>query len=205
MKPMSIGIPPAMGMPWQMASKHYLQVKLIGDSLNRDGLGAFIELHYDQGKQQAYEYTPYRGYLSTVQSIAHFGLGSTTAIDTLIVKSPNRKMQVLYHVPVDQLLRINIKDAGAPYSMEKERFARTALLEDITDSIGLHFQHEEQDFIDFNIQRLLPHKLSEYGPRWRWGIWTAMGWMISSAAGQPTTVPCSFCNNRMENLSKSHC
>ncbi len=53
---------------------NYLELKLVGDSLNRNGLGAWIEIYYD-GKQQVYEETPYRGYLSTMQMDAHFGLG----------------------------------------------------------------------------------------------------------------------------------
>ncbi len=31
-------------------------------------------IYYDHGKQQVYENNPYRGYLSTMQGIAHFGL-----------------------------------------------------------------------------------------------------------------------------------
>jgi hypothetical protein len=48
------------------ADRHYLTVQLAGDSLNRNGMGAWVELYYG-GKHQAYEQTPYRGYLSTVQ------------------------------------------------------------------------------------------------------------------------------------------
>ena len=56
---------------------NYLAVKLKGDSANLNGLGACIELHYG-GKQQTYEQTPYRGYLSTMQIEPHFGLGSVS-------------------------------------------------------------------------------------------------------------------------------
>jgi hypothetical protein len=30
--------------------------------------------------------------------------------------------------------------------------------------MGVRYTHSEKDFIDFNNQRLLPHKLSQYGP-----------------------------------------
>ncbi len=56
---------------------HFLQIQFAGDSLNKNGIGAWAELHYDNGKQQVYENTPYRGYLSTIQDIAHFGLGNS--------------------------------------------------------------------------------------------------------------------------------
>jgi hypothetical protein len=53
----------------------FLTVKLTGDSLNREGFGAWVELYYG-GKHQVIEHTPYRGFLSTMQSQLHFGLGS---------------------------------------------------------------------------------------------------------------------------------
>ena len=34
-------------------------------------------IYYDHGKQQVYENNPYRGYLSSMQGIAHFGLNNT--------------------------------------------------------------------------------------------------------------------------------
>ncbi len=73
---------------------NYLAVKLKGDSSNINGLGAWIELHY-KGKQQVYEQTPYRGYLSTVQIEPHFGLGNISVVDSLIVKWQNGKEQML--------------------------------------------------------------------------------------------------------------
>ena len=42
--------------------------------------------------------------------------------------------------------------------------ATNTLFKEVTDSVNIHFIHQQNDFIDFNIQKLLPHKLSEYGP-----------------------------------------
>jgi hypothetical protein len=143
---------------------HYLHVQLKGDSLNRDGIGARIELHYDHGKLQVYENTPFRGYLSTIQNIAHFGLGNTGSVDSVLVKWPGRKMQLLLHVPADQLLKADIRDANRSYSFAQDTIARSTLFREITDSINVHYRHVQKDLIDFNIQKLLPHKFSEYGP-----------------------------------------
>ena len=70
---------------------HFLQIKFAGDSLNKNGLGAWAELHYDHGKQQVYENTPYRGYLSTIQDIAHFGLGHLSMVDSVIINGQAAK------------------------------------------------------------------------------------------------------------------
>jgi ASPIC and UnbV/FG-GAP-like repeat len=143
---------------------HFLQIQFAGDSLNKNGIGAWAELHYDGGKQQVYENTPYRGYLSTIQDIAHFGLGNRSIVDSVIIKWPNGKMQLLRNVKANQSLLVDIKNADLNYSFEKDSFASGSLFKDVTDSVGIHFIQEERDYIDFNIQKLLPHKFSEYGP-----------------------------------------
>jgi hypothetical protein len=38
------------------------------------------------------------------------------------------------------------------------------LFTDITDLTGVNFIHKEKDYIDFDRERLIPHKLSQYGP-----------------------------------------
>lgn len=143
---------------------HYLQIQFMGDTLNKNGLGAWAELYYDHGKKQFIENSPYRGYLSSVDGNAHFGLGATTVIDSLIVRWPNGKMQRLQKVPVDQRLRINVKDAVESFVFGKEIFAKDALFTEVTAAVNINYQQREKDFVDFNIQKLIPHKFSEYGP-----------------------------------------
>jgi hypothetical protein len=143
---------------------HYLQIQFLGDSLNRNGIGAWAELHYGQGKQQIYENTPYRGYLSTIQDIAHFGLGSRTSVDSVVIKWPDGKMQLLQNVKADQVLKADIRNAHLPYGFGEKTIAAGALFREVTDSVGIHYQQQERDYIDFNVQKLLPHKFSEYGP-----------------------------------------
>jgi hypothetical protein len=155
--------------------RHWLGVKFLGDSLNRDGLGARIELHYGRGRQQVYENTPYRGYLSTIGPGAHFGLDTVRVVDSVCIRWPNGEQQVLLHVPADRVLNVNIRDATAGEAMGGGGrakvgagmgggFAVGSLFREVTDSVGIHCRHVQQDFIDFTIQKMLPHKFSEYGP-----------------------------------------
>ncbi|GAC1301570.1 MAG: VCBS repeat-containing protein [Mucilaginibacter sp.] len=142
---------------------HYLSVKLTGSPLNRDGLGTWIDLYY-QGKHQVYEENPYRGYLSSIQKEPHFGLGNIKKVDSVVVRWPNGKKQVIRNVRADQMLKVNIANADQTYTWDRLAFAKKALFKDITDSVGIHYKHKAEDFIDFNIQKLLPHKFSEYAP-----------------------------------------
>lgn len=145
-------------------SNHFLQIQLHGDSLNKGGLGTWLELYYDNGKKQFLEHTPYRGYLSSVDVNIHFGLGKATLIDSLIVRWPNGKMQRLHNVKADQRLTVNYKDARENYQFTRAPFVTDALFTDVTSAVNIRYVHPEKDFVDFNIQKLIPHKFSEYGP-----------------------------------------
>lgn len=144
-------------------SNHFLTVSLHGDSMNVDGIGTWIEIYY-QGKMQVYEQSPYRGYLSTIQKSCHFGVGQVSKIDSLVVKWQNGKKQVLQNVIADKEVKIDIMNANQNYSWDSQVIASNTLLTNITDSLKLHYVHQQKDFIDFDIQKLLPHKFSEYGP-----------------------------------------
>lgn len=146
------------------ANAHFLNIKLSGDKQNVNGLGTWTHIYYDNGKHQVYEHTPYRGYLSSIQDMAHFGLGNVTVVDSVVVIWPDLKKQVLKNVPTDQMLYVNIMDANLTHSFTGSAIATHTLFREITDSVNIHYEHQEEDFIDFNIQRLLPHKFSEYSP-----------------------------------------
>ncbi len=144
-------------------AQHYLTLNLIGDTLNKNGLGTWVEIYYG-GKQQAYEQSPYRGYLSTIDMRPHFGLGTVSKVDSVVIKWPGYKKQVLQNVAANQTLTVNIKSADQAYNWNNFVYAPNTLFTEITDSLGIHYQHQQKDFVDFNIQKLLPHKFSEYGP-----------------------------------------
>jgi len=145
----------------KFGKKHYLNIRFSGDSLNKNGLGAIAELHYSGGLIQTCENSPYRGYLSTVDASVHFGLDTLTTIDSVMIKWPGGKQQLLQHIRTDQSITVNIKDA----TVKKDSINHPPLLfENITTKSNIHLRHEEYDYIDFNIQKLLPHKLSQYGP-----------------------------------------
>lgn len=146
------------------ATSHFLQVTLKGDKKNINGLGSMVDIYYEGTKHQVYEINPYRGYLSSNQNIAHFGLGRTTVLDSVVIRWPGEKKQTLKNVPADQVLKVNIADATELYSWQPAKPARRPLFKEITKSAGISYSHSDFDFIDFNLQTTLPHKFSEYSP-----------------------------------------
>lgn len=143
-------------------ANHYLQIKFDGNAPNRDGFGTWIKLFY-KGGQQAYEHYNARGYLSSVSNIAHFGLGKISSIDSVVVIWPDNKLQKLLNVKSNQVISVKQADAKELFDW-KAGAVIPSLFTDITRSSGIVFNQQEIDYIDFNVQKLLPHKLSEYGP-----------------------------------------
>ncbi|GGA88957.1 VCBS repeat-containing protein [Puia dinghuensis] len=146
------------------ATTHFLHIRFVGNKQNVNGLGATATIFYDHGKKQVYENNPYRGYLSTMQYGAHFGLGKTQWLDSVVIKWQNEKQQTLKNVRSNQELTVNIADAKDSFTSKQPVLASGALFREITDSLGLRYTHKDVEYIDFNIQNLLPHKLSEYCP-----------------------------------------
>jgi hypothetical protein len=145
------------------SANNYLQVKFKGDRKNIDGLGAWVDIYYDHGKHQSYENNPYRGYLSTMQNITHFGLRKTGVIDSLVVRWPNGKKQTINQVKANQVVKLNIADANENYSWHQPT-ENQSLFKEITKAAGIDYRHIDLNHIDFNIQTTLPHELSEYSP-----------------------------------------
>jgi hypothetical protein len=143
---------------------HYLKIEFKGSTHNIDGIGTWADIYYGRGGHQVYEHNPYRGYLSTMQFIAHFGLGNAATIDSVVIRWPNERKQTLRNIAADQVLKVNIADAEQPYSWQPST-SEISLFTDVTAEAGIKYRHTDIDFLeDFNIQTTLPHRLSEYNP-----------------------------------------
>ncbi len=73
----------------------FLKVKLNGTSSNRDGIGSWLEVFYNGTAQYRYTYCG-NGYIGQNSQNIHFGLGSSTSIDSLIIKWPSGTIDKYY-------------------------------------------------------------------------------------------------------------
>src|SRR5437870_6564294 len=89
---------------------HYLQVKLQGDSRNRRGIGSQLILTAGGQKQYIY-HSPYRGYMSTMDDRAQFGLGRAKRADSLEVIWPDGRYQLLINLDVDRMVTLQQSEA----------------------------------------------------------------------------------------------
>ncbi len=143
--------------------KNFIDIRFEGGSSNRKGIGAITEIYYGKQKQ-VYDNEPCRGYLSYVDASAHFGLDTTTIIDSVIIRWPNHTKQVLTQVKTNQRLTVKQSDATVPDDRTLPIFNHNTLFTDVTAALGVNYVHVETDYIDFDKERLLPHKLSQFGP-----------------------------------------
>ena len=144
---------------------NFLQIKFHGDKQNINGIGASATIFYGDGKLQVYDNNPYRGYISTDEDVAHFGLGNIKVVDSVIIKWGNGKSQTLRNVKVNQVVNADIRNATEGQFVQQPIIDTTSLFTDVTDSKGITYKHKDIDnFIDFNIQIILPHKFTEYCP-----------------------------------------
>jgi hypothetical protein len=142
-------------------NNHYIKFKFEGKAPNREGLGSQVAIFYKGNKQKQY-FTPYRGYLSTVEQALHFGLGVHKKLDSICVTWPDGKQQVLKNVNANQ--ELTLKYVNADEVKLKTIKENNDLLFTKVGNIGIDFKHKEDDFVDYRIQALLPHMHSRNGP-----------------------------------------
>lgn len=140
--------------------RHFLRVNLSGLRSNREALGAKVTVYH--GKNiQFYEHYVSRGYLSSVEDIAHFGLGADILVDSITVVWPDGNQQVLKNIKADQVLNVQY-DSLKFQTIQKH--TPVTFLKEIAHSVGVDYKHQEEDRVDFYLQRTLPHKFSQLGP-----------------------------------------
>ncbi len=146
----------------QASANHYLRIQLKGAAQNLNAFGAKVRIWY-KGEQQVAEQSCVRGYLSKSDESLHFGLGGHAAIDSLRIYWPDQRSQKLEKIAADQVIVLDYQNASAVYADPLPAMHPYLTIKD-PSTLGINYVHEEYDYIDFNIQKTLPHKFSQYGP-----------------------------------------
>jgi hypothetical protein len=141
------------------SDNHYLNIKLQGEGLNTQGVGAKITISH-AGKKQYLEQQTTRGYLSSVSPVLHFGLGKESVVDSLEIKWPSGKRQLLLDVKANQILAISENNASK--KADKTISAPPSLFVEVGSPIN--YQSVENDINDFKRQPLLISQLSFSSP-----------------------------------------
>ncbi len=151
---------------------HYLRITLQGESPNPRGIGSTLIVTAGGQKQYLY-HSPYRGYMSTMDDRAHFGLGRVTRVDSLEVTWPDGRYQLLTGLEVDRMVTVRQQDAmrDARCGMRQgcgdiSRISHPAsrVFQPVDARRALKYRHQAGTQVDYDVQSLLQHPLSAQGP-----------------------------------------
>lgn len=138
-----------------------LRIKLKGPGKNTFGIGSKVTVTVN-GKQQFEQFKVVRGYASSVEPILHFGIGSSKKVDEIRVNWNDGKETIVTNIDAGKIIELDYANAVPE---KKVNATGVALLKDVTkESFDKIFKHSENSFNDFQIQVLIPHRLSRNGP-----------------------------------------
>jgi len=90
---------------------NWLLIKLIGQTSNRDGIGARVIISTGDRMQTAQKKST-NGYLSQNDPRMHFGLSNNTMVDRIEVIWPSGKVQILENIKAGQILTIKESESA---------------------------------------------------------------------------------------------
>ncbi|WP_282122597.1 VCBS repeat-containing protein [Algibacter mikhailovii] len=136
-----------------------LQIRLQGPKSNQFGLGAQIHVLLEDSTKMTRQLINTRGFLSSVSNALHFGLGNNASIKKVEVKWQDGKTQELTNITANSSLLIKYQDATSSQNSTVMQ-ASSKLFEKQPSN----YKHIDPYFNDYDLQVLLPHKLSQTGP-----------------------------------------
>jgi enediyne biosynthesis protein E4 len=136
-----------------------ISINFKGDKKNSYGIGAKVKTYSSQGINY-YEHMPMRGFQSSMDYKLVIGLGSAKVIDSMEVVWPDDRVQMLKHVNANQLIQVDIANASLSKAVRNKSNANPLLKE----LAAPPFAHQENEYNDFNRERLIFNMLSTQGP-----------------------------------------
>jgi hypothetical protein len=144
----------------------FLSFRLKGSPKNLNGIGARVVLYKKAGERQVEEFYPVRGYQSSAMTPLHIGIGDANAIDSAFIVWPDRRFERLQNLQFNQNIEL-VWRADLPifdFALLAKKLDNPFIFKDITTESALDFTHQENPFVEFNREALIPHMVSAEGP-----------------------------------------
>ncbi|WP_299605716.1 VCBS repeat-containing protein [uncultured Aquimarina sp.] len=142
---------------------NFLKLKFNFKDNNKFGIGTKV-ISYHKGIAQYKQLFTSKGFQSSSEPIVHFGYDTIATIDSLKIIWPDNTIQIAENIATNQSLTIRLvyKRIGVDY---ENLFPKTKKWFRKIDSVpGLNYEHKENNYTDFNRQKLIPYKISDRGP-----------------------------------------
>lgn len=141
---------------------NYLKLKLQFVGKNTFGIGSKV-ISYSKGKKQFKELQTTRGFQSSSEPMIHFGYGKTTSVDSIVVIWPDKTSQTLKNIKTNQTLTIKANTSRKAFDYRILHPAVLPIFKKVETGLGLDFINQENDYIDFLAQKLIPYQRSDRG------------------------------------------
>lgn len=142
------------------ATNAYLKVKFEGGQHNPFGIGAKVNVHVGERLFSRENFTT-RGFQSSTAPNLSFGLGlSAQKADRVEIIWHDGKFQSLENVGLNQTLTFNYSNASNSKTIPSAE--SHSLL--TNQSLPFSYQHQEDDFSDFDREYLMPRNYNHEGP-----------------------------------------
>jgi hypothetical protein len=139
---------------------NYLKLKLQFVGKNTFGIGSKV-ISYSKGKKQFKELQTTRGFQSSSEPMIHFGYGKTTSVDSIVVIWPDKTSQTLKNIKTNQTLTIKASNTRKAFDYRKLHPAVLPIFKKVETGLGIDFMNQENDYIDFLAQKLIPYQRSD--------------------------------------------
>jgi hypothetical protein len=153
---------PAMIYQNNYQSNNSIQFLLKYYGNNIDGIGSKIILKLDNGKKSMLEHFPSRGFQSSISNKLHFGIGNSIEVDSVFVIWPNKKISVFKDLKANEVHLLDFNN-GKKIDKKLDYLSDTKKV-DFKQNDLFKFSHNENNFVDFNKERLLIEMQSNEGP-----------------------------------------
>ena len=141
---------------------NYLQLKFDYPAPNTFGIGTKV-YSYHEGKLQFKELYTVRGFQSSSEPMIHFGYGAVQQVDSIKVVWPNKTYQTLRNITINQQIVVS-PEKTKPFNYSTLLKKETPIFKKVSNNLGLNFSHSEDNYTDFNRQKLIPYQTSDRGP-----------------------------------------
>ena len=142
-----------------VSGKNWLEIDVDESKGNTLGIGASADI-YAGGIHQYAMLITNKGFFSSSEPVMHFGLGSTSLIDTIIFTWPDGPKEIMTAVKPNQ--RITWKRGTGASFTPKVKQGPKPLFAKSNSFTG--WIHHENEFVDLKRERLLPYMMSAEGP-----------------------------------------
>lgn len=183
-----------------LSVNHSVRLILEGSVLNKNAIGSTIKT-FNKGLSTSYYHQPARGFQSSISpNLITIGVGEHKIVDSLKIIWPDGRYQIVKDLRTDSIHRYRYTEGNKKYVFHKSAPA-PILKENTRDLFDSVPGHLENDFIDFDNERLMLQMLSTENPYISKGDLNADGmedFYFGSSQGSEAAIYLQQTNNKFK-------